>query len=181
MTHSVSMELIRKSLIESGLAHSEEIRGCTETEVEQLQTRLAVRFPKVYRDFLLQMGYSAGRLFIGSDVFYPRTGNLRTWADEMLRESECHLTPPEDAVFFLAHQGYVFFFFRTSEGDDPPVYRILEGEEKPQKMKDHLSVFLLDSVNNYVGMSNNRKSYLLLHPKHTKESRDEGGQFKQQK
>ncbi|MBH8566157.1 hypothetical protein I8748_29045 [Nostoc sp. CENA67] len=34
---------------------------------------------------------------------------------------------PEDAFVFLMHQGYMFWFLITSEGDDPPVYGYEEG------------------------------------------------------
>jgi SMI1-KNR4 cell-wall len=41
---------------------------------------------------------------------------------------------PTDAFVFSMHQGYEFKYFKTSEGDDPPVYQYVEGNGHPPVM-----------------------------------------------
>ncbi len=60
-------------------------------------------------------------------------------------------TLPEDAFVFFMHQGYHFNFFRTSAGDDPPIYRYLEGTdlETFPSTYSHFTDFLLQGVQDH--------------------------------
>jgi hypothetical protein len=137
---------IKRSLRERGLADPSEIRGCTAVAISLLEQAYGLRFPEAYREFLAEMGRSAGELFRGSDAFYDKLVHLRGWAMEMIEESASGFELPGDAVVFLMHQGYVLFFFRTSEGDDPPVYRLRETEKAATRVNDAFSSFLTSTV-----------------------------------
>jgi hypothetical protein len=137
---------IKRRLLEWGLADPPEVRGCTADEISLLEQANGVRFPNIYRDYLAEMGRSAGELFRGSDAFYDKLMHLRGWAKEMIDESASGFELPGDAVVFLMHQGYVLFFFRTSEGDDPPVYRLRETEKAATRVNDAFSSFLTSTV-----------------------------------
>ncbi len=163
MMEQTTVQKAREILIASGMARPQEIRGCTESEIRAHEESLGTRFPKVYYDFLEKMGRSAGKLFLGSDAFYPTIVNLRCWAIEILQESSNGVQLPNDAVVFLMHQGYVLFFFRTSDGEDPPVYRIIEGDKVPQMMHRSFSDFLMQSVETCIDMARSRESYLREH------------------
>ncbi len=154
-----------RALVDSGAATPSDIVGCSDSDVDRLETSLGVSLPRVYREFLKTMGRSAGRLFVGTDVFYAKVGELKTWAEEMLQESSSSACLPEDSVVFLMHQGYVFCFFRTSEGDDPPVYRVLEGGAIPERPWESFTEFLMQSVQDCIDMIEIRRSFRLRHGK----------------
>jgi len=49
---------------------------------------------------------------------------------------------PSDAFIFSMHQGYEFWYFRISEGDNPPVYGFHEGEADPQLLVAQFPTFM---------------------------------------
>jgi hypothetical protein len=60
---------------------------------------------------------------------------------------------PPDAFVFWMHQGYQFCFFRTSDGDDPPVYYYLQAGLSERVVSgqfvrkyEHYSEFLADWI-----------------------------------
>jgi hypothetical protein len=75
------------------------------------------------------MGKGADGLMRGSEVLYQDLDELKEVAEALLEDNEFSEKLPDDAFVFFMHQGYQFDFFCTSEGDDPPVYRFLEGED----------------------------------------------------
>ena len=108
--------------------------GCSERQIVELESRFGIRFPSPYRRFLSRFGRDsdASSALRGSDYYLPRLPDLRSWADELLRESGSpFVLHPQDFVF-LMHQGYQFFFYRADgESDDPPVFYYFEGWTQP--------------------------------------------------
>ncbi len=129
----------------------EDLVPCTEDEIAFLERWLKRPFPQAYREFLQWMGYWGGGLLVGSDFFYGRLMNMQEWARALLEEDHYPGELPEDAFVFFMHQGYQFYFFRFSEGADPPVYYYLEDPEKPEQSTmirayPHFSTFLEDAI-----------------------------------
>ena len=85
------------------------------------------RLPAEYLEFMRYAGN--GLFWVGSDCNFQSVPLLREWAEELLTENSSPLSLPDDAFPFRMHQGYMFWFFRLSEGDDPPVY--FYTEERP--------------------------------------------------
>src|SRR5437764_15449035 len=100
----------------------QQLRPCTQSEVEEMERQLGLSFPPAYREFLLWMGHDAGEMLAGSNYRWHELPTLREWAVELLSGNNFPQALPEDAVVFLMHQGYQFMFFRASEGSDPAVY-----------------------------------------------------------
>src|SRR5579859_3278188 len=121
---------------------------CTEEEVHALEQKCHCSLPEAYKEFLLTMGKGAGNFFVGSDIFYHDLDGLREVAIEILTEVGFPQKLPKDAFVFFMHQGYLFNFFLTSDGDDPPIYRYLEGTdvETFPLIYDHFTDFLLDEI-----------------------------------
>ncbi len=111
----------------SGLIHPKDLIPCTPDEVRVLEDMLKLTLPSSYKEFLYWGGHSAGPLLRGSDCFWERLLNIQQWAVELLKENNSPVRLPNDAFVILMHQGYTFMFLRTTEGDNPPVYRYLEG------------------------------------------------------
>ena len=47
------------------------------------------------------------------------------------------------------HQGYEFLYFPIDQGDDPPVFYYLEGENLPTKKWESFSAFLIKSLQDH--------------------------------
>lgn len=45
-------QVLARRIIDAGLATSDTMIGCTESEIRQLESRLALRLPAKYKDFL---------------------------------------------------------------------------------------------------------------------------------
>lgn len=115
------------------------IKGCTDSDIADLEDALRLELPAAYVEFLRWMGHDAGDLLIGTDYAYAIVPRLRTWAQELLDE-DVYTTPlPQDAIVTSMHQGYQFLFIRAAEGDDPPVYYYREGMQEPDFIKKFAS------------------------------------------
>ena len=106
--------------------------GFPEAEVASAEARLDVRFPAVFREYLLQMGRSPGDLFRGSDLAgVEEFEGFRAGAEGLLRETDPSLSLPPEAVVFLSHQGYTFVYVLAVGGFDGPPMQWAEGEREP--------------------------------------------------
>jgi SMI1-KNR4 cell-wall len=103
--------------------------GCTVEEISTVEKYFKSRLPKAYKDFLSVAGRSAGKLFQGTDIFYPRVLQLQAEANELLVELAIPELLPSDAKVFCMHQGYELNYFRPVS-DDPPVFQFVEGRSE---------------------------------------------------
>lgn len=109
------------------------VRPCTNDEVQSLERSLGIKLPKAYQEFLLWMGRGGG--FLGGEEFdwmRVRDDNRRKAIEIM---EFCNYPNPlsDDAIIFLVYQGIdAFAFIRASEGDNPPVHLFGEGESHDQ-------------------------------------------------
>lgn len=131
------LDKVKKQLIELKIASPDEQVGCTQDEVIELERQLGISLPKAYREFLLSMGYGAGKFLRGSDCFFEHLPYLQKWAIELLEENNFCESLPEDTFVFSMHQGYQFSFFRLSEGDNPPTYSYCEGTNQTSFIRSH--------------------------------------------
>ncbi|NLE58521.1 MAG: SMI1/KNR4 family protein [Planctomycetes bacterium] len=109
--------------------------GYPESEVAAAESRLGVRFPAVFRQYLLEMGQSPGELFDGSETAGPAGfDQLRADALELMAETDPALTLPPEAIVFLFHQGYMFLYLLAASGFDGPVMSWTETEREPRQV-----------------------------------------------
>jgi hypothetical protein len=145
-------ELI-EALIAVGISKREQIEGCSEAQVDEVEASFGRPLPASYREFLLTAGQGAGRFMLGTDFYYPYMLDMTEGGAEILVESNEKFSLPPDAFVFSMHQGYQFMFFRASEGDDPPVYYYYEGEGTPRCISDSFSGYLFRSIEEHRGQS----------------------------
>jgi hypothetical protein len=120
----------------SGLAGS----ALTSEQIMALERHLGLPLPAAYRAYLLLAGAYPPPELIGSDCHGHYLYSLRKWAEELLQECGHPFELPSDAVVFLMHQGYHFFYFRADGcDDDPPVYDYIEGTTAPKRQFERFS------------------------------------------
>ncbi|GHO75372.1 hypothetical protein KSD_31430 [Ktedonobacter sp. SOSP1-85] len=95
---------------------------CSPEEITLLEQAIQRSLPAVYTEFLAWMGHGAGDFMCHLDCFYPSFIHFQQAAHDLLAKDASSAVLSEDAFvfFFQAEQG--FAFFRTSEGDNPPIY-----------------------------------------------------------
>lgn len=109
--------------------------GYSEPEVAAAEARLGVRFPAVFRQYLLEMAKSPGELFRGSHLAgITELEQFRVDALELLVETDPALTLPPEAVVFLSHQGYTFVYLLALGGFDGPPMQWTETERAPRQV-----------------------------------------------
>ncbi len=145
------IENFANQLIEAGLVDQENpITGITAGEIEQIENKFQIKLPEIYRQYLLKMGESSGDFNSGSDFWYPEILDFRQVAEVLLAKHLPEFKLPVSAFVFGMHQGYQFWYFDTSDGDNPPVFYYLEGQAPPvqkfQSYSDLLEAMLEDHI-----------------------------------
>jgi len=114
--------LTRTQLGQTDTIANQVARACTEDEIQVLEQETGCILPKAYKEFLAWMGHGAGPFMRHLNCFYPTLIQLQHVAADLLLADACKEVLPEDAFVFYMLPDQHFAFFRTSEGDDPPVY-----------------------------------------------------------
>jgi SMI1 / KNR4 family (SUKH-1) len=133
---------------------------CSDVEVDKVKLLCNGNLPECYIEFLKTMGkdiiqdenrpdYFEYGSFVGESVYYYKGIEQNNGEDGLrglLQDDESTLSMPEKAFVFYGHQGYLYCFFKTDEGDNPPVYGYAEGFEGNSfpKISDTLSQFYQD-------------------------------------
>src|SRR5262245_6485897 len=111
--------------------------GFEEAEVAAAEARLGLRFPAVFREFLLRMGRRHGDLFCGSDLAsLEQLEGFKVEARDLMSQAGVDAAVLDRAVVFLWHQGYEFVYFVADGGEDAPVWLYVEGESEPMVAAD---------------------------------------------
>lgn len=134
---------LRGVILESALV------GCSEVDIASVEQHFGCKVPLAYRDFLTIAGRSAGKIFCGVDIFYPRLLRLKLEAEELLDELGLSDLLPRDAKVFCMHQGYEINFF-LPVSDDPPIFQFFEGQNSVNKAWDSFSDFLFLSIESHL-------------------------------
>ena len=82
--------------------------GCSEEQIEEIESWSGVKLPDDYRAFLKVAGVRAPRLWQGTDFEFRRLKTMQVEGRELLEAAGVEL--PSDAFVFYMHQGYVLFF-----------------------------------------------------------------------
>jgi hypothetical protein len=112
--------------------------GYPKSMVAQVELRLGVQLPAVFRTYMTEMAKSRGDLFCGSDLagiaevgaIEADFGEFRTDALSSMKTTDPSLSLPSDAVVFLHHQGCRYAYLRAAGGFDATVEVFCEGERE---------------------------------------------------
>lgn len=143
---------IRDRLIDAGLATPESFVGCTEEEIDSIESRFSIHLPKAYRDFLLEMGRDAGNFLVGMDYTFPQLFEFRNWAEQLLQEAGSPFRLPANAYVFLSAPGGSVLFFYCDDDDDPPVFIFVEGEQEPRKLDERFTEWVRGAADDHIAI-----------------------------
>lgn len=103
-------ELVR-DLATAGFLDSEEAMiGAVESEIDRvLADQGAPEYPS-YRALMKQMGKKSGTFLQGTDWLLPHRFKIKEAAQATLEENGCEDCLSHDALVFMMHQGYTFWF-----------------------------------------------------------------------
>lgn len=139
---------IRQRLLALSPAGEQELEGASAEEIQELERYAGGQLPSVYKQFLKQLGRSAGELFRGSEYSVSQRFHLhlKEHAEALLSRSKASFSLPKATFIFLMSQGYQFAFFPIDQGDDPSIYYYLEGDPTPRQLSPTLSGYLLRCI-----------------------------------
>lgn len=101
--------------------------GCTDKEIQSLESYFNITLPGEYKEFLRIMGKGAGDFMKGSSVFFNDIFDLQKESESLLNENNFKKLPKDAFVFFM-HQGYQFAFFLINNDDNPKIFYYSEVE-----------------------------------------------------
>ena len=127
--------------IEAGHARMADFRGCTEEEITQLEERLGLVVPELFKDYLRCMGWEPGGVAPESDF---RFGCLHLLTCELRQcGAEQGVEFPNSIFAVFAHQGYDYLYMELdSKLSDPPVHRYHIDYDCPELVFATLSEYL---------------------------------------
>ncbi|HQU93948.1 MAG TPA: SMI1/KNR4 family protein [Pyrinomonadaceae bacterium] len=137
------IDLFAKRVLDSGLSTYWSMSGCSQSEIQRLESTIDLKLPVEYEAFLRKMGHGAGRFMQGTDMFYPRLLDNRSAAEEALEREGFPFYLLPSMFVFSSHQGYIFHLFDCDTHlEDPPVLGFQEGEPALTRISDSFSQFL---------------------------------------
>ena len=128
---------LRNRIIQSKIAKSEYLVGCSNEEIEALEKACKLILPYSYKVFLKNFGHCFGGIAYDVDFLYQDVFPLTKIAREILQEDDPVL--PENAFVFAMRYEEQFFFFEAEENNEaPPIFYYMEGDESFSKRYDSI-------------------------------------------
>ena len=138
-------------IIQSNLATPERVKGCSETEITQIeQAYNELSLPYSYKVFLRHFGRGVGHLATDLEFVYPNVLSLTQYerdvnkgAQEMAREEGTvfteELLPPNAFIFAMKYRMQSWYFLSEKGVEDPPIFYDLGEGDAARKV--HESIF----------------------------------------
>ena len=121
-------------------------RGCSESEVDELEKKLGFTLPAAYREYLLWMGKDYDGIFQGSDCFIDNVMDNNSWMPELLAENRITLDLPVNYLTFFMHQGYVAAWFAIPAEADPQCWYFGEGDTEVPVLRGSFSSVIFTEI-----------------------------------
>lgn len=105
------------------VAQPRDLVGVSEQEIQTLESHFGLRFPRVYRDYLLTFGRSAGFLSPWMAFYFDDLKEIRDQFDLLNIAHNSPVKLPERSLL-IANWESVFDFILCDAEDDPTVFRL---------------------------------------------------------
>ncbi len=100
------------------ICDEEELIGCTDEEIHEIEHSAGFPLPKAYKDFMRIAGKKSGEFLSDCEIHYPQVIRTNNYSKERIGK---YFTFPDPCFVFSSYLGDVIFF--CDEGDDPPIYQ----------------------------------------------------------
>ena len=135
-----------QELIDKNFRRMTEFEGWPEAEISATEDELGVRFPPIFRAFLLAMGKNSGDLFEIEDFPVELSGFAQFKADALalIKKAFPEAKLPKKAVVFKFNEGYAFHFFTCSDKPhkEPPVRWWAEFNEESTRVQPSFAAWM---------------------------------------
>ncbi len=126
-------EALIKLLIEAGIADSDNVSGCTDQLIANIESSFNIKLPDSYKTFLKLMGEQAGAFYDDFGIFnivsIEALEDTRKQAQSYLLDYANYTLKPTDFVF--ADMGTLtYLWFDTASVPEPPVQMLDDGDEE---------------------------------------------------
>ncbi|GAB2724862.1 SMI1/KNR4 family protein [Comamonas sediminis] len=148
-TSVCKIEDIFESLIAKESIFRSSLLGCNSDEINFVEKHFECVLPAEYRCFLHIAGRAAGKIFQGTDIFYPRILELKDEAQVLLVELDVAHLLPADAKIFCMHQGYEINYFLPGS-NDPPIFQFFEGQSSVSQPWASFSEYFRTSIEDHL-------------------------------
>lgn len=128
-------------IIESQISKSEKIRGCSETEIKELEKACGLPLPCSYKIFLKKFGHGFGGIANDVSFLYEDVFPLTKIAREILQYEGDPVLPKNAFVFAMRNREQFAFFEAEKNVNDPPIFYYMEDDEYFTKTKDSIFDF----------------------------------------
>ena len=102
------------------ICDEEELIGCSEEEILEIEQSAGFPLPKAYKDFMRIAGKKSGQFLRDCEIHYPQVIRTNERTKEFMGR---FIDLPNPCYFFLNYIGVTELFF-SDEGDDPPIYKL---------------------------------------------------------
>jgi|SRR5450830_916505 len=146
------MSIVEKAflkIISDGSIRKENLVGCSDEEIEIIEKHFSCILPYEYRKFLSIAGKGAGKLFQGTDIFFPTLLELQEEAKSLLLELNLSNLFDGSEKIFCMHQGYEINYFKDLSAD-PTIMQFTEGCDIPIVAYDSFSNFIISSIREHL-------------------------------
>lgn len=142
--------VLRRKLIEGGIASPDEIRGCTQAEIRQIEDRYGP-LPDAYKDILRLIGHGAGRLVDRMEfwIYSDRLDEVNRHGRSAMQDFEADgvSLPETGPVFFIsARQGDYPTFIPAGEGSDAAVFMMNGDRNTVERIHDSVWDWIMEFV-----------------------------------
>ena len=141
-------------LTSAGLLISDELKGCSITDIDQIELKYNKKLPNAYKCFMQRAGKNCGRFLSGTDILFPDILQLREQALRLLKECKANISLSSEDFVFAMHQGYQFLFFKLNESDDPPIFLYVEGNLEFEMVANSFSEWLVGCAQDEIDAAN---------------------------
>jgi hypothetical protein len=119
--------------------------GASEEDIAALESRIGLRLPEAYRQYLLWMGRDFNGIFRGSNWFIFDLESNREVLSGLLEEVGSQYPMATSHIVFFTHQGYMAAWFDTAGSQaDPECWFVNDGMHDPSVSGKFTEVLLAD-------------------------------------
>lgn len=118
--------------------------------IDKIETRIGLKFPTIYKEFLMICGSKTEHIFCGLDINTRYLEDIQNRGREIYQKvtlTNC----PKNILFIMEHQNYSYYYFNIDESENPDIFLLVHGDEDTNRIVGKLSTILdkeIDSITN---------------------------------